>query len=180
MPAETAAALGDVSLLSKGPTGPHPATAGKAAFLSWRGYGLDSSACSSSGGSSGSPGRPVRAGLGSFWSKGAAADGGGGASGGLDAGSTANPADAAALRPSSPLLMHWGGVRQQQQQQSPGKALKGGEKYPGFLEVTVAAKPRPAPEVLMVVTDPAAGVRPDVPAGYGSGFEHGELGLQSS
>jgi hypothetical protein len=57
---------------------------------------------------------------------------------------------------------------------SGARPLKGWEKYPGFLEVTLAAKPRPAPEVLLVVTDPAAGVRPDVPAGYGSGFEHGE------
>jgi hypothetical protein len=54
------------------------------------------------------------------------------------------------------------------------RPLKGWEKYPGFLEVTLAAKPRPAPEVLLVVTDPAAGVRPDVPAGYSSSFEHGE------
>lgn len=28
---------------------------------------------------------------------------------------------------------------------------------------------------MLVVTDPAAGVRPDVPAGYGTGFEHGRI-----
>lgn len=45
-------------------------------------------------------------------------------------------------------------------------------KYPAALVITLSAKPRPAPEV--VVTDPAAGVRPVLPAGYGSGFEIGE------
>eukprot|EP00775_Hariotina_reticulata_P007429 gene7429-7638_t len=51
----------------------------------------------------------------------------------------------------------------------------GAAKYPGSLQVVLSAQPRPAAEQMLVVTDPAAGVRPDVPAGYGTGFEHGRL-----
>uniref|UniRef100_A0A383VQN2 Uncharacterized protein n=1 Tax=Tetradesmus obliquus TaxID=3088 RepID=A0A383VQN2_TETOB len=166
------AAVGEPGMLSKGPAGPHPATPAKAAFLSWRGYGLDSS--SSSSGSPGAPvtpGSPLRTALGSFWSTRACGP------------AAAAAADAAAGLPAQQQ-------QQQQQQQlfgslqqpqlpssgsSSGRPLKGWEKYPGFLEVTLATKPRPSPEVLLVVTNPAAGVRPDVPAGYGSGFEHGRI-----
>lgn len=44
-------------------------------------------------------------------------------------------------------------------------------KYPGYVEVTLSAVPRPSGAV--VVTVPAAGIRPALPAGYGSGFEIG-------
>lgn len=44
-----------------------------------------------------------------------------------------------------------------------------------LLQVVLAAKPRPVPEMMVVITDPAAGIRPDVPAGYGTGFEHGRI-----
>ena len=46
------------------------------------------------------------------------------------------------------------------------------DKYPATLTVTVEAVQRPPPEVL--VSDPMRGVRPKLPAGYGSGFEAGE------
>jgi hypothetical protein len=55
---------------------------------------------------------------------------------------------------------------------SQGLAAAGISKYPGYVEVTLAAVPRPQGAV--VVTDPAAGIRPALPAGYGSGFEIGE------
>jgi hypothetical protein len=67
---------------------------------------------------------------------------------------------------------------------SPWPALPGGfgrsaaeaaahvQKYPSYLEVTLAAVPRPPAAV--VVTDPAAGMRPVLPAGFGSGYEIGE------
>ncbi|KAI8466790.1 MAG: hypothetical protein J3K34DRAFT_460714 [Monoraphidium minutum] len=45
------------------------------------------------------------------------------------------------------------------------------DKYPCVLEVTLSARPRPAAAV--VVTDPAGGVRPVLPAGGGGGFEIG-------
>jgi hypothetical protein len=44
------------------------------------------------------------------------------------------------------------------------------------VQVVLSAQPRPAAEQMLVVTDPAVGVRPDVPAGYGTGFEHGLWG----
>ena len=55
---------------------------------------------------------------------------------------------------------------------SQGFAATGVSKYPGYVEVTLAAVPRP--QGAMVVTDPAAGIRPALPAGYGSGFEIGK------
>jgi hypothetical protein len=159
----TTAAVGEPGMLSKGLAGPHPATPAKAAFMSWRSYGLDSSSSGYSNSSSSSvspgapvtPGSPLKTALGGFWSRSGTA-------------ACMSSADAAAQfgtlqRPQSPSGSGSG-----------GRPLKGWEKYPGFLELTLAAKPRPAPEVLLVVTDPAAGVRPDVPAGYGSGFEHGK------
>ena len=48
------------------------------------------------------------------------------------------------------------------------------DKYPATLTVTVEAVQRPPPEVL--VSDTMRGVRPKLPAGYGSGFEAGEDG----
>lgn len=56
--------------------------------------------------------------------------------------------------------------------------LKGGNeglnlKYPSWLHVTYGVKPRPGAAV--VVTNPATGARPLLPAGYGSGFEIGTL-----
>lgn len=142
-------------MLSKGLAGPHPATPAKAAFLSWRSYGLD---CSSSGSerpfSPVTPGSPLRTALGNFWNRSASAAGN---ADGVQCTSSLQ-------RPQSPSTNG---------SSSSSRPLKGWEKYPGFLEVMLAAKPRPSPEVLLVVTDPAAGVRPEVPAGYGSGFEHG-------
>jgi len=44
-------------------------------------------------------------------------------------------------------------------------------KYPSALEVSLSAAPRP--DAAVVVTDPVNGVRPVLPAGYGSGFEIG-------
>lgn len=51
-------------------------------------------------------------------------------------------------------------------------AAASASKYPAFVEVTLAAVARPQGAVL--VTDPAAGIRPALPTGYGSGFEIGE------
>ena len=45
------------------------------------------------------------------------------------------------------------------------------DKYPSSLTVTVEAVQRPAPEI--VISRPAEGIRPRLPAGYGSGFETG-------
>jgi hypothetical protein len=53
-------------------------------------------------------------------------------------------------------------------------AASAASKYPAFVEVTLAAVARPQGAV--VVTDPAAGIRPALPTGYGSGFEIGERG----
>lgn len=50
-------------------------------------------------------------------------------------------------------------------------------KYSCALSLTLSARPRPPPAV--VVTDAAAGVRPVLPAGYGSGFEIGGYGWQA-
>lgn len=55
--------------------------------------------------------------------------------------------------------------------QNQGLAV-GVSKYPAYVEVTLAAVPRPQGAV--VVTDPAAGIRPALPTGYGSGFEIGK------
>lgn len=44
-------------------------------------------------------------------------------------------------------------------------------KYQSALHVSVAAVPRPEPDI--VVTEPSTGRRPCLPAGYGSGFETG-------
>lgn len=55
----------------------------------------------------------------------------------------------------------------------PNQGLAGVRKYPAYVEVTLAAVPRPQSAV--VVTDPAAGIRPALPTGYGSGFEIGML-----
>lgn len=44
-------------------------------------------------------------------------------------------------------------------------------KYPAALHICLSAAPRP--EAAVVVTDPWAGVRPCLPAGYGSGYETG-------
>ncbi|KAF8056726.1 tbccd1 [Scenedesmus sp. PABB004] len=50
---------------------------------------------------------------------------------------------------------------------------RGRARYPGFLQVVLCSRLRPAPEGLLVATDPAAGLRPELPAGFGSGFERG-------
>lgn len=49
----------------------------------------------------------------------------------------------------------------------------GASKYPAYVEVTLASVARPLGAV--VVSDPAAGIRPALPAGYGSGFEIGRM-----
>jgi hypothetical protein len=48
------------------------------------------------------------------------------------------------------------------------------DKYPAALEVALLGGLRP--QAAVVVTDPRAGVRPLLPAGYGSGFEIGVCG----
>ena len=45
------------------------------------------------------------------------------------------------------------------------------DKYPATLTVTVEAVQRPPPDVIISV--PSEGIRPNLPAGYGSGFEKG-------
>ncbi|GAX80226.1 hypothetical protein CEUSTIGMA_g7664.t1 [Chlamydomonas eustigma] len=50
-------------------------------------------------------------------------------------------------------------------------------KYPGTLTVTIDAVERPPPSV--TVTDPFQGIRPKLPAGYGSGFETGSQPLEA-
>ena len=46
------------------------------------------------------------------------------------------------------------------------------DKYPASLTVTVEAVQRPPPVIF--VSRPLEGIRPQLPAGYGSGFETGE------
>lgn len=53
-----------------------------------------------------------------------------------------------------------------------GVVTSGAVKYPSYVDVTLACIPRPSNAV--VVTDLTAGIRPALPAGYGSGFEIGK------
>ncbi|KAG2484321.1 hypothetical protein HYH03_016863 [Edaphochlamys debaryana] len=50
-------------------------------------------------------------------------------------------------------------------------------KYPSALTVVLQAVPRPEPEV--VITEPEKGIRPFLPAGYGSGFETSRIPLSA-
>eukprot|EP00798_Chlamydomonas_sp_ICE-L_P026075 gene26075-11778_t len=60
-----------------------------------------------------------------------------------------------------------------QNKQGPGLV----DKYPGCLYVNLDVVARPEPEV--VITNPQAGIRPILPAGYGSGFETSATPLES-
>eukprot|EP00878_Enallax_costatus_P011110 GHUV01011603.1.p1 GENE.GHUV01011603.1~~GHUV01011603.1.p1 ORF type:complete len:1328 (+),score=466.80 GHUV01011603.1:589-3984(+) len=141
-------ALKEVHALSKGFSGQHLMNAAKAAYLSWKMSGFAGAAGSST---PNSPRSPLKAVLGGFWPS-------------RDGSASLSTASATGgqQQPLGPPAAH-------------GRQVPEAEKYPGILQVVVTAKPRPAPEQMIVITDPVAGVRPDVPAGYGSGFEHGRI-----
>jgi hypothetical protein len=85
---------------------------------------------------------------------------------GMPAGfAAAGPAAAGAL----PVV---GAVQAVPEGRSAAGARPAAAKLPAVLELSLSAAPRP--EGLVVVTDAALGVRPALPAGYGSGYEVGE------
>jgi hypothetical protein len=160
---------------------PHPESAAKAAYLSFKSSGflsqpqqpllLAAQPPTTSSSPAGSPVGPQRLQAGSAAGSSAAAAASNSSSGGSSSGSSgASPWRVGLWHPwgsegaSSPGLPG--------QLVSQGLVAGGVAKYPGYIEVTLAAIPRPTGAV--VVTDPAAGIRPALPAGYGTGFEIGE------
>ena len=137
--------------------GPFPDTPAKEAFLSWR-----TLMCSNSNSNSSSS------------NMGSGSSGGWGGSGSGSGGDNRDSGWLAAFQrdamplvaPQSPLAAALAAARAAR------------SRYPSMLVLSLAATPRPSPSI--VVTDPAAGVRPLLPAGYGSGFEVGREHLQLS
>lgn len=157
-----AGALRPEGLLSPRLAVPHPVTAAKAAYLSFKLSGFLAQSQAAHAATSPAPAAAAAT-----------------SSSNCTASSTLQPA--AASSSSSPwrvgLWTPWAheGLSNpglQGKLSSHGLPAAGVQKYPAYVEVTLSAIPRPNGAV--VVTDPAAGIRTALPAGYGSGFEIGE------
>lgn len=57
-----------------------------------------------------------------------------------------------------------------------GVDVSSAQRYQGWLSLMLSTLQRPEPGSLLVATDAAAGLRPALPAGYGSGYEKGASG----